>query len=282
VTSTVVDQGGLAGGLRADRAADGRGMSGTEPIVGVEIEDGIAQGVAEYARGRTTMVIRRFGQPVRRARVRLSRRPRQVVTPVVAQVSLDVDDHPVRVQAAGANPWEAMDRVEVRLEARLEHVAAVRRGPCGVAVRGGAAWSHPAPVTVDESGHVLERHKVIVLEICSVDEAIAEMDFLDSTFHLFVERGSGRDSLVSRDYHGSYHLQQITSPGTRPGDSLESFDLDVEIDDDPVRALTQDQAIQALHRSDRSFLFFLDHRRGRGGVVYRRRDGAFGQLITLR
>jgi hypothetical protein len=251
----------------------------TEPIpVDVDPAPGLSPADLVYARQRTWEVIRRHGHPVAYARVRISRYEEQTAAPVVAQVSLAVGDRPVRVQASGAHPREAMDRVEARLQARLDRLAAGRpvEAPPWEVDRPGVS----AGDVVDDSGHTLVRHKMVVLEQCSVDEAIAEMEFLDSHFHLFVERGTGRDSVVSSDARGRYGLQQIVADTAGDRD-LEPFDAEVLIDEEPVRTLTVDQAVRDLRRSPHGFVFFLDSRRGRGEVVYRRYDGAVGELITL-
>jgi sigma 54 modulation/S30EA-like ribosomal protein len=257
----------------------------TEPIpvdVDVQLNPGLSPPDLTYARHRTWEVIRRHGHPVTHARVRISRCDRQAAAPIVAQVSLDVDDRPIRVQACGADPREAMDRVEARLMARLDRLAAV---PPAYDRHVPPPWEADRPTAegedpVDDGGHILVRHKVVVLEQCSVDEAIAEMEFLNSHFHLFVERGTGRDSVVSSDAYGRYRLQQIVPDAAAEAD-LEPFDAEVVIDDEPVRPLTVDQAVHDLRRAPHGFVFFLDSRRGRGGIVYRRYDGAVGELVTL-
>jgi Sigma 54 modulation/S30EA ribosomal protein C terminus len=252
-----------------------------EPVIQVEVADGIPGSAREHARRRTTDVIRRHPHPVSCARVRISRHPLQAPTPVLARVRLDVDDHPVRVQALGATAEEAVDRLEARLQARLESLSTVWADDLHAAP---VTWGdHPADA-LDHEGNVLARHKMVVLETSSVDEAIAEMDYRGARFHLFSERGTGRDSVVSRDPGGHCHLQQIRPadlPVDEAGPRLEPFDLEVQVDDEAVPVFTMPQAVRALHAGDRGFLFFRDVRRGRGSVVYRRDDGAFGELIAL-
>jgi hypothetical protein len=143
-------------------------------------------------------------------------------------------------------------------------------------------WRHESEVThrhrwyprpADEREIV--RRKSFTLHRCGVDDAALELELLDYDFHLFLEEGTGQDSVLYRAGPTGFRLAQLT-----PGEtgSLAPYETALTTSDQPAPSLTTAEAVGRLNLLDRPFLFFRDADGGRGAVLYHRYDGHYGLL----
>ncbi|RMI33532.1 HPF/RaiA family ribosome-associated protein [Nocardia stercoris] len=238
-------------------------------------------GAAAYAQEKIGRVLRHVSVPVLAVQVRLTRH-RDPVEPIIAQANVDMNGRAVRVQVAASSTREAVDLLEARLRARLDHLArhheAVRcaRPDCGP-----ATWQHgraartplpyfPRPVEQRE----VVRHKSFALTGETCDEAAFDMELMDHDFHLFTEHGSGIDSVLYRA-DGEFLLAQLEPRS----DTVTRGALPVTVSPLPAPTLTVDGAIERLELTGVPFVFFRDPNLRRGCVLYHRYDGHYG-LIT--
>ncbi|WP_245545891.1 sigma 54 modulation/S30EA ribosomal C-terminal domain-containing protein [Nocardia higoensis] len=239
---------------------------------------------ADYAREKIGHALAHAPAPVLSARVRLSGHGDPAVSlRVVAQVVADVGGRAVRVQVEAATTREAVDLLQARLKARL--AAVDRRGESIRRLRashGEHEWRHgdaprpqlpyyPRPPETRE----VVRHKAYALAQETCGAAAAEAEALDYDFHLFVEAGSGADSVLYRTPDGSYRLAQVAARpeavvADLPGMTMSPI---------PPPELTVEEAASRLELADQPFVFFHDKVLGRGCVLYHRYDGHLG-LIT--
>ena len=235
----------------------------------------------EYAKAKMTAALERADRPVLSARVRLTVLPDPAAQrPAIAQAVVDVDGHPVRVQAARPTPREAIDEAGDRLRQRVERLRRdweAQRGGCARSLRGG--WRTPEAPVPPAGEAKLVRHKSFELGRTTVEEAAFDMELLDYGFQLFVEDGTGVDSVLSRDGDG-YRLDQLQP---RP-DDVTPGDVAARVNPLPAPELTVAEATERLTVSGEPYLFFHDcspdRATGRGAVLYRRHDGDFGLITT--
>jgi hypothetical protein len=188
------------------------------------------------------------------------------------------------VQVEGFSAREAIDRLEARLQQRLERVAEhweARRG--GLPVERPHEWRHesepahrPSYFPRPANERQILRHKAYTLATSTVEEAALEMDLLDYDFHLFIEEGTNQDSVIYRAGPTGYGLAQVKPVSAQ---RLAKFELPVTISPQPAPRLTVDQATERLGLLGLPFLFFVDAEQNRGCVLYQRYDGHYG-LIT--
>ncbi|MFC3961559.1 sigma 54 modulation/S30EA ribosomal C-terminal domain-containing protein [Nocardia jiangsuensis] len=257
--------------------------AGDEEPVPVRVSTGryVSAAGADYARTRIGHVLRRAPGPVRGARVRLTGHgDRAVAERVLAQANADIGDRPVRVQAGAATTAEAVDLLAARLKARLARLA--RRAPAGRGAVTEHEWRHgdpprpwlpyfPRPVHERE----VMRHKAFTPATQSCAEAAFDLEAMDYEFELFVEAGSGVDSVLYRTGDGGHRLAQVDP---RPGAVLADLP-GCSIAPEPAPVLSVAEAALRLEPADRPFVFFRDRTLGRGCVLYHRYDGHYG-LIT--
>ena len=234
----------------------------------------------EYAKAKVTAALERADRSVLSARVRLTVLPDPAAQrPAIAQVVADIDGHTVRVQAARPTPREAIDETEDRLRERVERLRRdweAQRGGSARSLHGG--WRTPEAPVPPSGEAKLVRHKSFELGRTTVEEAAFDMELLDYGFQLFVEDGTGVDSVLSRDGDG-YRLDQL-----RPQpDAVTPGEVTVSVSPLPAPDLTVAEATERLGASGEPYLFFHDcspdRAADRGAVLYRRHDGDFG-LIT--
>ena len=244
---------------------------------------------AEYARAKIGSVIRHSPEPVMSARVKLTSHAGPTpARPVVAQVNLDVNGRLVRATAEAPSAAEAVDAVEAKLRRRIDRVARQRDMRCGESSRSQRHFQSPEWRHGAEPGHrpgyfprptgerEIVRHKSFPLIRLGLDEATWEMDLRDYDFFLFIESGSGQDSLLYRADPTGYRLMQL-DPSARQ--RLSPFGAPVTINEQPAPTLTTAEAVTRLNTTNEPFLFFQDAQRRRGSVLYHRYDGHYG-LIT--
>jgi len=246
---------------------------------------GVTSDAAEYARTKIGGLGKYAHGPVLYARVRVSAHPEPTTQKrVLAQANLDVDGRMVRAQVQAETAFEAIDLLEAKLRQRLEHAARHREG---------RRSRMPAPKSAQqqhdsESEHRptwyarpaeqcrVIRRKSFSMDISTVDDAIAEMEYLDYDFHLFTEKGTGATSVVYRGGPSGYRLA-LLAPALIG--ELSPFDGPVVISPQPAPCLTERAAMDRLNILGMPFLFFIDAAEGRACVLYRRYDGHYG-LIT--
>jgi hypothetical protein len=250
----------------------------------VATEGPMPAGTADYTRDKIRALIHLAPGPVLSARARVSRHGDPAVPrPVVAQGNLDVNGRLVRAQADGETALQAVDRIEARLRSRLQRIDAdweARRG--SVPSHEPHEWRHQSerarrdrwyPRPEDEREIV--RRKSFTLHRCTIDDAARDMGLLDYDFHLFIEAGTGQDTVLYRAGETGYRLAQVTPP--RPHE-LAAFRLPVTISPHPAVRLTTGEAVNRLNLLALPFLFFVDADLDRGAVLYHRYDGHYGLI----
>lgn len=252
---------------------------------------------AQYARELVAAALRDSPEPVSDVRVRLSEhRDPAVHFPVVAQANLDLADVPVRAQVRGATAREAVEALQARLRHQLERATR----PARADQRG--HWRHPRPRTPRAATYPrpatacrVVRYKPCRLALLGVDQAVHQMECRDSDFHLFVEVGTGQDSVVYRCGANGYRLAQVLPDQDR----LAPHTVAVTCYDRPAARLETAHAVELFGMTEVPFLFFvaLDpdgsadpggsdacdaevHPDARGRVLYRRFDGHYGLIFS--
>ena len=241
---------------------------------------GIDDALVDLAKRKIRAAARGAPGPVLFGRIKIKHeRHRSIERPFVAAVSLDVDGHVVRAQAAGFDARESVDLVEERLRRQLvdarQRILFLRRRDTGVATPG--EWRHDDRPTerreflprAPEEREVIRR-KAFPLGRCAPEDAVVEMEMLDHSFYLFVDSGTGDDAVVRRSSDGAYELSRAATGGDRADDGGM-----FSIGPTPP-TLTLEAAVQRANGSDEPFLFFVDAATSRGAVLYRRSDGHYG------
>jgi hypothetical protein len=177
---------------------------------------------------------------------------------------------------------EAIDLLEARLRRRLEryaHQAEARH----LRLRGKDAheWRHgdeptsrppyfPRPV----ADRQVVRHKTFAIGEMTPDEAVFDLELLDHDFYLFRNRETGEDNVIARSEGAGYELFE---PGARCS-LVDAFAL-IRPSATRPPTITVADAEQLLDLGELPFVFFMDPRRGRGRVLYRRYDGHYGLIV---
>lgn len=252
--------------------------------VEVSLSGEVTSAAAEYARRKIGALGRFTRDPVLNTRVRLTaHRDPAVTRPVVAQANIDVNGRLVRGQAQGSTPQEAVDRLVPRLRRILQRGAEhwqPRRG----AVPDGRVdeWRHSAssetrpeyfPRPVDERRIV--RRKSYAMEPLTVGDAALDMDLLDYSFYLFVEKGTGMASVLYRAGSTGYRLAQVVPTSAQ---QLEPFAVPLTLSAARAPCVTVEKATERLELLGLPFMFFIDAAQGRASVLYHRYDGHYGLL----
>lgn len=239
----------------------------------------------DYARTRITSVLHYARDPVLFLRVKLTRLADPALErPALAQVNLDLDGRLIRAQVARPTMREAIDEAHDRLRDRVQRATvdweAIRGGRPSDDLHEWRRMSVPAerpgyfPRPVEEREII--RHKAFGLARMTIDEAAFDMEMLDYSFHLFIEHGSGIDSVLYRtDGSAGYRLAQVDLGAQKVIVGATS----VTISPLPALRLTADEAVHRLDATDFPFVFFRDTTTNRGCVLYHRYDGHYG-LIT--
>ncbi|MFD7845852.1 HPF/RaiA family ribosome-associated protein [Nocardia sp. NPDC059764] len=256
--------------------------NGTESILQISVGHHVSAGGADYAREKIGHALIFAPEPVLTARVRLTgHRDPAAVNPIIAQANVNLNGRGVRVQVTAATTREAIDLLEARLKERFERIARHWEDIRGQRPAPGPhEWRHDAPPRSPlpyfprpvEQREVV-RHKSFALADETCEEAAFDMEMMDYDFHLFVESGSGVDSVL---YHsdGGYRLAQLDP---RP-EAVTRGSVPVTISPAPAPATTVEEAIERLELTGWPFVFFRDPDRNRGHVLYHRYDGHYGLL----
>ncbi|WP_103383302.1 sigma 54 modulation/S30EA ribosomal C-terminal domain-containing protein [Pseudonocardia dioxanivorans] len=204
-------------------------------------------------------------------RVRLGRVDRAGLRlPVVAQANLRVDGIPVRAQVAAATPAGAIDA----LGRRLGRQAGAALGP--PAPRpwpDGRATPEPVP---GPGGLRVVRCKTVALRVCSPVEAALTMDRLDHSSFLFVDAGSGDESVVRRVGPTGYRLTRLSTLAPVEPAAAGLVPLTVDVHPVPTRSVAQ--IVRRVDVAELDHRFFRDVATGRGAVLLRRYDGGLTLL----
>ncbi len=203
--------------------------------------------------------------------------------PAIAQVAFDIDGQVVRAHAAGHGMREAIDLLQRRMRARLEHRAEHReagRDRNGVPEPG--EWRHgdlptERPDYYDRPADERElvRHKCFSVGELTPDEAAFDMEQLDYDFHLFRDLATGEDALIERHPNHPYRLTRLHSADVETGATV------IALTDEPsAPKLNVTEAIERLNSDDERFVFFTNQATGRGNVLYRRYDGHYGLIAS--
>lgn len=260
-------------------------VSTSAPFVHLRSSGSVPRADLDLAREKVSAALQHAHEPVLFARAKLAVLADPALErPAVAQVNVNLNGRPIRVQAARETLRDAVDEVCDRLRERLQRDAREWE-----AIRGGRPqteaheWRHASVPTerppyfpLPPEERQIVRHKTFGLRRQTVDEAAFDMAQLGYRFHLFTEDGTGSDSvlyLVDDEPH--YRLSQLDPQPDRvtPGADWVS----VSPQHPPV--LRVEEAVERLNLGGWPFVFFQDAATGRGCLLYHRYDGHYG-LIT--
>ena len=236
------------------------------------------------ARAKVESAISTAAEPILSARVMLAMAPDPAVArPVVAQATVDVNGQVIRAQAAGKTAREAIGHLGTRLRQRLGRAArnwAARRGATAAGEPG--EWRHRSVTEHRPPYFPRPEEQRLVIRRASysacpqpLEGAVEELDLLDYDFHLFTERSTGQDCVLTR-VPGGYRLaraQQDLGGDTAP------LPEHVTASALPVPTLSVAAAAERLSVTEEPFVFFVDAATGHGSVLYHRYDGHYGQLV---
>jgi hypothetical protein len=231
----------------------------------------IDEDTARYACHTIGSTVARAVHTVPHARVRVSDYSDERGPLIVAQANANLGFQQIRVQASSTSVRSAIELLDRRLCEHLrcspdDHAAAATP-PCG----GIAAARRSIP----KRQRRIMRTKRVALRSSTCDEAARTMAAMDYQFHLFIEYGSGCDSVLSLDPSQGYVLRQVVP---HPDEVLAGC-LPVVVSAEEAPRLTLRQAQDRLGDATAEFLFFCDEQTGRGCALYRRCDGHYGLLV---
>ena len=94
-----------------------------EVEVTVQLQHGMEAQLQRYAQEKVSTALGHTGQPVLHARVRVHRIGNPAAArPVTARAEIDLNGRPLHAEASGETPYEAVDLLQERLQAQLEHM----------------------------------------------------------------------------------------------------------------------------------------------------------------
>ena len=185
-----------------------------EIVTGGDVdEDAVA-----YAVLRLGAVAEEIAEPILFARAKLSHAADPARDrPAIAQMTFDIDGQLVRAHVVGHSMREAIDLLQRRLRAKLEHRGEHReaeRTHTGIPEPG--EWRHgdlptERPDCYDRPADERElvRHKSFAVGELTPDEAAFDMEQLDYDFHLFRDLATGEDALIERRPDHTYRLTRL-------------------------------------------------------------------------
>ena len=257
------------------------------PQVPIEVvnRSGVSQGAVRHAEERLANVIANIPDRVLSARIKLalSPNPRAVVAAHV-EATLELDNKGViRVHAGAATLSEAVDQAISKFSAKLERTRdRFRHSPEGVEPDPNS-WRHANRPTQDlpyfdrpPEEREIVRHKTVAAAQMTIEEAAWDADLMAFDFFLFEELSTGHDCLLERT-DDSYLVHGMGMGAQTIASSM--GDLELTDTEPPTHLLSA--AIEILHGTGVTHLFFINEATGRGNVLYRRVDGHYG-LITPR
>jgi len=236
------------------------------------------------ARAKVESALSAAAEPILSAHVMLAMAPDPAIArPVVAQATVDMNGQVIRAQAAGKTAREAIGHLGTRLRVRLGRAArnwAAARGTTTAGEHGEwrqrSAHEHRPPYfpRPEEQRLVLRRASYSAGPQL-VEGAVDELDLLDYEFHLFTERSTGQDCVLSR-VPGGYCLARARQELAGQAPPLPE---DVTVSAVPAPTLSVAAAAERLGVTEEPFVFFVDAATGHGSVLYHRYDGHYGQLV---
>lgn len=238
-----------------------------------------------YARSKILAATRCAHGPVLLTRVKLTRLADPAVgRRAIVQANVDLNGRLLRAQVARPSMREAADEVHDRLRDRIQraagrwdakrrHAPSRRPTPQRRSAKAAITRLHDLPGGQDRQ---VVRHKTFTLRRQTVDEAAYEMEMLDYAFHLFVEWGTGVDSVLVRTgpARRGYRLVQLDPS---PREVLRGL-VPVTVSSSHAPTLSLHAATRQLEELGWQFLFFRDAIGARGCVLYRRYDGRLGWI----
>ncbi len=250
--------------------------------VQAETRGAVPEGAVSFAVDQVSSLLRMASEPVLFARVKLTMSADPAVQrPMVAQVNIDLNGRLIRAQAAGLTVREAVEHACDRLRIRLE-----RAGRNWAAIRGSqpvgqpGEWRHQSFRSTPQpyfprppQERVVMRRKSYALAHNTPDEAVADAELLDHSFHLFTEKSTGEDSVVYRAGDG-YRLALAHRRARRLGPVGPS----ITVSEIPAPRLSVAEATSRLEAAGQPFLFFVNSETGRGNLIYHRYDGHYGLI----
>lgn len=247
----------------------------------------VADAARETARDKFIDLAALVREPVRGIDIRLiHERDPANERPCSVEVVFNVDGRPIRAHVDAKRMQEAVDMAVDHLHRRVER-AEDRLHRINVRRETGQPtpdeWRHgdlPTvrpryfPRPVDEREVV--RRKTIALEPISVDEAAFDLDQLGHDFYLFTELQTGADSVICRRGDGEFEL--LCAGDTMP--DVARTAVPIHLQRATVVESTIEAAEERLDVTDEPFVFFRSAENGRGNVLYRRRDGHYGLIVS--
>jgi Sigma 54 modulation/S30EA ribosomal protein C terminus len=254
------------------------------PEISVSAHGAVPHEALETGAERMLGLVKVAGAPVLHIRFRLTHLPhRSIERPAVAQAVFDVDGRPVRAQVSAGTFAEAIELLDERMREQLDSHAdreqttreQRRRREPGEWRHGDEALALVPGTALPEVDRQIVRHKAFGVAVVDIDEAAYDMDSQDYRFHLFTNAANGCDSIIYHRTDGGLGLSQIGEGD--PGVTDASW-AQAELDPTPVPRLSTQEAQEALELSGSTFVFFQNAESGRGNVLYRRYDRAYGLI----
>ncbi|WP_228000714.1 sigma 54 modulation/S30EA ribosomal C-terminal domain-containing protein [Nocardia australiensis] len=219
-----------------------------------------------------TRAVRAIGRVLRRhhvdtaARVRVTQ-PADAAEPTLVQANIRFHNTPTRVQVTGPRGFAVTFAVE-RLDRQIARLA----------TKQSRSWPDPArpPLARITESRPIVRRKQCALLTGTPAEATAVLDAMDYDAYLFTDSETGEDAIVHWAQSLGVRLTRqrtTTSPEVIAHASLTTNPLPLQVDSEPARVSTEDEAAQQLCRGGLPFLFFTDADTARGRLLYRRYDG---------
>lgn len=254
----------------------------TSEDVVVQTQGTVGPGAVWYAKDKIMAVVRKSGEPILYARVKLNRKADPAVSrPVLAQANLDVNGRQLRAQVTATTMREAVDLLQARLRERHTRLARYRAAYHRGTPTGCPEWRHG-----DEPGgldffrrpageRTIVRRKSFALVRETPADAAVEMEAMGYDFHLFIDAETGEDSVIARVEPTGYRLTRTTSSTQATPPLPEAF----TVSQHPAPRLSESEAADRLELTGSRFVFFVEKTSERGNVLYHRYDGHYG-LIT--
>jgi ribosome-associated translation inhibitor RaiA len=258
-----------------------------DAAIDISTKGEVADAARDSAREKFSELAALVREPVRAIDIRLIReRDPANERPCSVEAVFNIDGRPVRAHVAAERMQEAVDMAVAHLHRRIDR-AEDRLHRINVRRETGEPtpdeWRHgdlPTvrpryyPRPVDEREVV--RRKTFALEPITLDEAAFDLDQLGHDFYLFTELKSGADCVVLRRDDGEFEL---LCAGANAPDVVHAA-APIHLHDTTVVESTVEAAEERLDVTDEPFVFFRSIEDGRGNVLYRRRDGHYGLIVS--
>lgn len=247
----------------------------------VQVTGDATPGIADYAERQVRGLFEETRLPVLHARIRITRHGNPArARPIVAQANLDVDGRMVRAQFRARTAQEAVDLLRDRLRRRLRGTLqrpgdAAAFGTWRDAAGDPEVWREEATVPLPAEDREIVRQKTVILLRQDLAEAAAFLEDMGYHFHLFVEAGTGQDSVLYRSDSGGYRLAQLDP---QPDALRPPQRVPMTFSDQGAARLSVEEAVERIGVWPQPFLFFQNSETDRGTVLYVRFDGRYGLI----